>query len=300
MNRLLPFRPWRFAEAGSLSPALVNVADPEPFLENSDSVLHLAGFERKSDDRSPFVRYARGAATWNRWVQHGVVVQDAEPSLPVIEGFKYGLAPVSSLRSSTSIKPAVREHYQRILEGTQIYFEPIVVAADDLTVIGNTSLYHAAVEMYNDFARPGKVRASDYALVAIAPSGWEEQVSRNWIEVPVKAVNHEQLTALSPRTEDLCLAQVRIGTQTFFIDSKDDENWLAKLTGALGVSTLNLNLKVTDAESVPSDGVAWILPPLPYAQTLGTGEQFPFDSFSNNNVPDAGAILWNLRDFRPE
>lgn len=299
MNRLLPLRPWRFAEAESLAPALVNITDSESLLENPDSVLHLAGFERKSDDRSPFVRYARGAATWSRWVLNGVVKQDEDASLPVVDGFTYGLAPVASLRSSTGIKPAIREHYQRILEGTQIYFEPIVVT-EDLTVIGNTSLYHAALEMAQDFARPGKVRASDYALVAIAPLGWEQHVTRNWIEVQTKNVDLDQLTALSPRTEDLCQAQVKIGEQTYCLDNTSQADWLAKLTGALGASTLNLNLKVVDATSTPSPGTAWVLPPCPTLQTLGTEEQFPFDSFSNNNVPDAGAILWNLRDFRPE
>lgn len=299
MAPLLPFRPWRFAEADSVAPPLVQINDPEPYLENANSVLHLAGFERKSDDRSPFVRYARGVATWQRWVQSDVVRQDEEAGTFEIDGFRYGLAPILSLRSSVSMKPAIREHYQRILEGTQVYFEPIVINENG-SVIGNWELFEAAKEFSSDMHRAGKVRPSDYALVAVAPAGWESAMTRHWVEVNAKAPNLDPLSALSPRTEDPRFPTINVDGKAYQIDNIAYPDWLAIVTGSLGVATPNLNLKVQDLTEKPAPGKAWLLPPAPTLETLGQPEQFPFDSLSNSNVPKSGAILWNLRDFRSE
>jgi hypothetical protein len=152
-----------------------------------DALLELLQPERKPDDRSQFVRYARIAAQMAEWDRNGTNKRSTSLSAPSTEEFEYGVARLSDLSCSVEIAPRDKEEPQRILEATQIYFQPILVSSEG-EVLGNYQLFAAAKAIQEDLARPGKERASDYCLVAkrLKSEGSEGETSQQF---PLLGVN---------------------------------------------------------------------------------------------------------------
>jgi hypothetical protein len=152
-----------------------------------DALLELLQPERKPDDRSQFVRYARIAAQMAEWDRNGTNKRSTSLSAPSTEEFEYGVARLSDLSCSVEVAPRDKEEPQRILEATQIYFQPILVSSEG-EVLGNYQLFAAAKAIQEDLARPGKERASDYCLVAkrLKSEGSEGETSQ---QLPLLGVN---------------------------------------------------------------------------------------------------------------
>ena len=143
MSSLLPYSPWNFKDG------------------DASQISSLTEPERKPDDRSPFVRYARSAALWAEWVREDIVALDPEPQSPSerIKGhlFRFLVAPIDSLFGTMSVPPSAKDHQQRLLESTQLYVEPIIVIPsedDSFQVVGNHELYAAALAYQKELARP--------------------------------------------------------------------------------------------------------------------------------------------------
>lgn len=293
MSALIPFRPWKFAD-GDTSPISILI---EP--------------ERKSDDRSPFVRYARSAALWAEWVRDGVVTQEPEPSHPVIcaHGYEFRLsvAPLDSLHPLMSVPPSAKEHRQRLLEGVQLYPDPIVVVArqdGSYTVVANHELFQAAKAYQIEMARPGKVRSSDYCLVAVTDVSYLETLTSQ----PLTFTSHKSERdiqrdlldsgyALSPRADDPSKFKVLLGDLTFSKPIESGDHWKHRLAEAFGVKTLDMGSKAATPVSGNSGKKIVLMSPKVARDVQEIGTEYPYGSIATQIVPPTGAMMWNLRDF---
>lgn len=143
------------------------------FLGEPDELETLLAPERKPDDRSQFVRFARIAAQLAEWDRTQKTRRSVKQESPVVDGFRYGVALLDELKATQNVVLAKYAEPQRLLEATQIYFAPIVVLENG-SVVGSHAQFSAAKAFQAEMARPGKVRSSDFALVAIAPFSAEE------------------------------------------------------------------------------------------------------------------------------
>ena len=296
MPPLLQYRPWNFKDG-----------DPS-------QISALTEPERKPDDRSPFVRYARSAALWAEWVREETVVLDPEFQNPTItiDGFKFelGIALVNSLSSLMLVPPAAKDHQQRLLESTQLYVEPIPVVANGnggFLVVGNHELFSAAQAYQKELARPNKRKASDHCLVAILDIDYLGTIAVQplhfWVSEPSESVRAGLIAAgyvVSPRTDDPGSVDIRIGDEIFTKELQSGDQWkqdLGQLLGTRGLDQGSIDLKPS-AQSTRTH-VILTLPNLG-SVVHKTGIEFPYRSLVTNIKPFPGANMWSLRDFRIE
>jgi hypothetical protein len=288
MQDLRSFRPWKLKN----DPMLPEVTIHELLLT-----------ERKSDDRSQFVRFARVAATWNQWVEAGYLVRDEETTQPEIGNWQFAVCPLSRIRATQTTLPAHKEERQRLLEGTQIYFDPICVQeiGNEYIVIGNHDVHAAAVGFQEDMARPGKIRASDFALIAInsepslSPNTLVYRVNRDLQEI----MRDLQAIGFETSNPDSAGKMFQVFLPDFALASNIelDHAFWQSLKSVLGLRTLDLNLiSGSEAPKLQSNEVAIRLPAPSHNPSIYMA-QSPQDSFSLANVPQTGAIMWSLRDF---
>ena len=296
MSRLLQYRPWNFRDG------------------NASQIMALTQPERKSDDRSPFVRYARSAALWAEWVREEVVAIDPEPQMPseTVDGYSFRLAVMSvdSLVGTISVPPSAKDHQQRLLESTQLYVEPIVVIAtgdDSFRVVGNHELYAATLAYQEELSRPNRVRPSDYCLVALADRSYLSTIQT----VPLAFLASESTQdivqklqgsgyAVSPRADDPTSIALEVDGQILTKSIESGASWKAELAEVLGLRSLDQGSNISDV-LVPSDKekITLTMPKLVLADQK-TGIEFPYGSLDANIKPVPGANMWSLRDFRVE
>jgi hypothetical protein len=296
MQSLLPFRAWKFKDGDS---------SPIELLKNP---------ERKPDDRSPFVRYARSAALWAEWVREGLVIQDEEASIPVLEAggfsFRFGIVPIQTLSPLTSVLPSAKEHGQRLLEGIQLYTDPIVVVSkgDSYKVVGNHELFESARSYQADVARPGKVRASDYCLVALADEGYLDSIQPQPLIYNSKLANEVisanlQSAGYKPEARADDPTKIAITLEDGKILAKHMETggqWKQDLAETIGVRTLDLSFKnLSEVLNIAGTKIVFSSPKV-MQEILNIGTELPFGSVFANIVPPSGVTMWSLKDFRIE
>ena len=296
MPNLLPFRPWTFANG------------------DTRQISALKEPERKADDRSPFVRYARSAALWAEWVREGVVVQASEPFIPTkdVNGFEltFGILPIEALEPTMSVPPSGKEHLQRLLEGVQLYVDPILVLpmeSGKYKVVGNHELFEAAKAYRDDMARPGRVRSSDHCLVAVVN---EEFLSQIGVQDRVFVTNKDEEAieadiqsigfAGSPRADDPSKFSIQIGSKSFNKAPEKGSDWQVSLAQALGIRTLDLSSNTGSFESNSSGKKIVLTSPPVTKRVLELGILYPFGSLTQELDVVSGAIMWSLRDFQTE
>lgn len=294
MPSLLPFRPWKFKDG-----------DPS-------QISQLTEPERKFDDRSPFVRYARSAALWAEWVREDIVSLDPDQQMPVAmhDGFSFTFAvsPLSDLRATMSVPPAAKDHQQRLLESTQLYVEPIIVfpiSNGDYAVVGNHELFAAAHAYQNEMARPGKLRPSDYCLVAVVEEQYLSTIQPQQLNYSVDKPGEVILAelsnagyAVSPRTDDLNEACVQVEGQNLIKTPEPGGHWKEELSQILGIRSLDFpSNTLTFAKEDTKTKVMLVSPQLTTG-VLENGVEFAYGSQGNSIRPLPGANMWSLRDFR--
>ncbi len=294
MSELLPFRPWRFANA--------NLAWAE----------ELKNPERKADDRSPFVRYARSAALFSQLVRDQEVTLAVNPELPSINSggidFHYGVAKLDDIRTTMSVLPSAKEHIQRVLEGIQLYIDPIVVVSNPVggyLAVGQHELLAAAKAYQDEMRRPGKERSSDFCLVAVASEKILDQVQVQplaYENIRGSAETVKGLVAagysLSPRTDDPSTVSIDVEGQQYSKSVANNANWKEELMAALGVRSLDLN-SIREPESGEPSGKKNVLTaPTPSINVLKSGFEAPYNAYRAQILPPSGVMMWSLRDFR--
>lgn len=296
MQSLLPFRAWKFKDG-----------DPSP-------IALLKNPERKSDDRSPFVRYARSAALWAEWAREGLVIQDEEATNPVLQmegyDFQLGVVPIQALNPLTSVLPSAKEHGQRLLEGIQLYTDPIVVTEQGRSykVVGNHELFDSVRSYQNEVARPGKVKASDYCLVALVDQGYLDAIRpqplifNSKLTIEALATNLQNAgyqpegRADDPNGITITLEDGQILTKPL----ETGEQWKQDLAEIIGVKTLDLSFKKAgDVVNIAGAKVVFSSP-VDIQEILKIGTELPFGSVFANIVPPSGVAMWSLKDFRIE
>lgn len=264
MPEVRPFRPWK-------------IVNPDV------SIADILEVERKSDDRSQFVRYARATATWAGWIRESYVQQDSESSTPMLGEFRFEVVPIDSLIATQTVRPKDREDRQRMLEATQVYFDPIVVDSD-YRVIAHHELHAAAVGLQEELARTGKVRASDYCLVAVTAS--PKITPQNLF---YKCTQIEKLSEFLSQSNDKATLTFEVtlpeNPETYSIPLTEQN--IALFTNSLGAKTLDLGTTLEDRSLVS------VKFPFPSNSKVKT----PYDSFTIENVPPSGVIMWSLTDF---
>ncbi|MBS1703924.1 MAG: hypothetical protein JST12_19830 [Armatimonadetes bacterium] len=292
MPNLLSFRPWTLQDW------------------NPEAISQLKNPERKPDDRSPFVRYARAAALWAEWTREGTVVQEHESSFPNVEmggiEFKFALTRIQSLRPLVSVPPSAKEHYQRLLEGTQVYIDPIIVVpfGDGYQVVGNHEVFEAAKAYQSDLARPGKIRSSDYCLVAIADEKLLDSVQVRKLTFDSKKTDEDIVNdllrakyVLSPRADAPDSIRVEIGDKILVKTPESGGAWKQTLAAAIGAKSLDISSKPNDSGSNVSGKKIVLASPKMSRNVLEIGTEYPFGSVYTEIAPLSGVKMWSLRDF---
>lgn len=248
------------------------------------------------------------------WVRGEVMVLELESKCPTVYSgdvaFQLGIVPVSSIRATSSVLPSAREPVQRLLEGIQLYVDPIPVVRDSkggFLAIGNHELLAAAKEYQSDLARPGKVRSSDYCLVALAPSTILDSIQSNPLSYTTSKASDEvarELLAVqysnSPRTDDPWSIEVHVNSQIFSRSVQDDPFWKSKLEAALGIRTLDLSSSSSPKSEMNSGTEIVLVTPKATQDVLEMGLEYPYGALSSTICPPSGAMMWSLRDFRAE
>ena len=92
MARVRPFAAYRYARSGDISALTAppyDVISPDQRAElltrDAHNVVALELPDGSLDPTVPGNRYEAGAATWNRWRADGVITQDAQPNIYVLE-----------------------------------------------------------------------------------------------------------------------------------------------------------------------------------------------------------------------
>ena len=266
--------------------------------------------DRINTDRSQFVRFARMTATWMQWGKEGVITQANEATSPSIviqnDEFKFGVCLLSELASTESVVPATREEEQRTLEAMQVYFRPIVVTLGG-QVIGNHDMFAAAKSMQSDLARPGKIRPSDYCLVAITnPSkvvlnefSFSSTTTENRDIVTTQLLENGFSNQL-PQNGETAL-EISWNDSNLFVLPAKCLHWKSVLEQVFKVRKLDINANpISSGESTKAFDV-----------TIKTHlkEDF-FSSVEHNesiellpgtiviaNTPQSGTIMWSPREF---
>jgi hypothetical protein len=292
----MPYRPWNFKDG------------------NASQITDLIEPERKLDDRSPFIRYARSAALWAEWVREDVVFLNPEPESPsvMIEGHLLRLLVVliDTITGTMSVPPAAKDHQQRLLESTQLYVEPIIVVAlegESFFVVANHELHAAAVAYQKELARPNRVRPSDYCLVAVADRSYLTTIKVTPLTLVVSEaadtlVEKLQLSgyAVSPRTDDPTQLMLEINDQKFMKSSEFGKESLTELSEILGLRSLDQSS--TDKGVTVAAGKTKVTLTMPglTPNVQKTGIEYPYGSLEATIKPFRGANMWSLRDFRVE
>jgi hypothetical protein len=298
----MPYRPWKFKDG------------------DTDRIAGLMIPDRNKDDRSPFVRYARSAAMWAEWVREDVVVLDPEIQTPTMDvhglPFQYGLLPLELMSPLVSVPPSAKDHYQRLLEATQLYSEPIVVARrgdDRFVVVGNHELYAAAVAYQAELARAGKRRSSDVCLVALCDESLVSNIKaselsfasdRSLADIRTDLVAQGFLSvpdfADSPRTDDPMAITILLGDETFLRRLESGNQWTQHLVSAFGLRSLDFGSNDMVFSVKVDQTKVTIVSPQMSLNVLNSGSEFPYGSYEANIRPLPGANMWSLRDFRAE
>jgi len=293
MSALIPFRPWKFVNG------------------DNSQISNLKEPERKPDDRSPFVRYARSAALWAEWIREEIVIQEEEPSFPTLESegytFKLAVASLDAMRPLMSVPPSAKEHRQRLLEGVQLYPDPIVVVENQdgsFTVVANHELYEAAKTYQSDMARPGRLRSSDHCLIAIAdesylttliPQPLSYITQKDSLEVQASLL--EMGYVLSPRADDPSKYNVVLGDQVFTKELSSGGEWKPALATAIGVKSLDISSKIHEGSVNDSGKKIVLTSPKVTKDVQEIRAEYPYGSIGVQIVPKSGAMMWSLRDF---
>jgi hypothetical protein len=294
MSSLLSYRPWNFRDG------------------DASQITALTEPERKSDDRSPFVQYARSAALWAEWVREEVVGLDPEIQLPSVEidghSFRYALVPIDSLVPLVSVPPSARVHQQRLLEATQLYSEPIVVIElEDGTysVVGNHELFSAAKAYQQELARPNKQRPSDVCLVAVADESYLSTIRAKPLSFgstrPLEDLRQmlaEAGYADSPRTDDPHQAILQVAGENYLCPFPGSGDELEKLREILGVRSLDSSSDLPQTGAANGNPIVTLSPPKLTKIVLNSRFEFPYLAYTNSILPLPGANMWSLRDFR--
>lgn len=296
MPELLPFRPWTLREW------------------DSDLIAHLKNPERKPDDRSPFVRYARSAALWAEWVRDQVVHQGESAENPTVHvnghAFRLGITLLDHLRPLVSVLPSAKEPVQRLLEGLQVYVDPIVVVEQSdgsYLVVGNPELFAAAQAYQEEVARPGRTRSSDYCLVAVADSSYLESLEIRPLVYeatrPFEEIANDLLRdgyALSPRQYGPNDLTIDIDGKTFVKSFEANSDWKLVLVRTFGIKTLDNHIKLDNSKE-PLSGKKIVLTTPRLSQDVhDIGTERPYGSVIAREVPISGAAMWSLRGFSAE
>ena len=149
MAGLRPFRGLRYTQAAGdldslLAPPTGTLTPDErnKFANRSaHNALALAAPEGHGDDRSKFVRYARGAARLAEWRREGFLALEERPAFyRLTQRFGperrtrttlFAVASPDDLTLVEAVDPRAREDRLRLLEATQTAFEPAVAFYDD-------------------------------------------------------------------------------------------------------------------------------------------------------------------------
>jgi len=266
--------------------------------------------DRINSDRSQFVRFARMTATWMQWGKEGVITQANEATNPSIvinnDEFKFGVCLLSELAGTESVVPATREEEQRTLEAMQVYFRPIIVTQGG-QVIGNHDMFAAAKSMQSDLARPGKIRPSDYCLVAITnPSNVVlnefafTSTTTETSEIIAAQLLESGFSNQLPKNGETAL-EISWNDSKFFVLPAKCLHWKSVLEQVFKVRKLDINANpISSGESTKAFDV-----------TIKTHlkEDF-FSSVEHNesiellpgtiviaNTPQSGTIMWSPREF---
>ena len=344
MALLHPFRAWRFTDIQANAP-LANRITPDWPMPAGISIAQLTANESQSDDRSKFVRYARSSALWAEWQRSGMVVRDDQKAFHIleVEGHRWLMGVMELGQESQNLRtlqvppPAHREHKQRLLEATQMYYEPIVVVGNlssplkSLTDSGeclipaeealtfeegflveeNSDLADAAYAFQSDMARVGKIRPSDHALVAIDLA--DQVAEPSYLAFQKLPVDFESLPKLlndigfrqTTRQEVPNELQVFLpGSEVSFtynhVGVESGPIW-RELQRVLSLRSINLNLQtrnLVEAEASMSDTTGIVIRmPKIPISLMSPYVGSPLGSFAVAKVPSAGAIMWSLRDF---
>ena len=294
MSSLLSYRPWNFRDG------------------DASQISALTEPERKSDDRSPFVQYARSAAMWAEWVREEVVGLDPEIQMPSVEveghSFQFALVPIDSLVPLVSVPPSARVHQQRLLEATQLYSEPIVVIELDdgmFSVVGNHELFSAAKAYQQELARPNKQRPSDFCLVAVADESFLTTIGANPLSFcsprPLDVLGRgliEAGYAVSPRTDDPHQTTLQVAGENYLCPFPGDGSDLEKLREILGVRSLDSSSDSIKSDATNGSPIVTLLARQLTKSTLNSRFAYPYLAYTNSILPLPGANMWSLRDFR--
>ena len=296
MPELLPFRPWTLREW------------------DSDLIAHLKNPERKPDDRSPFVRYARSAALWAEWVRDQIVLQTESNENPIIEAggveFQLGITLLDHLRPLVSVPPSAKEPIQRLLEGLQVYVDPIVVVEQrdgSYLVVENHELFAAARAYQEEVARPGRTRSSDYCLVALVDRSYLDSLESRPLVYEVtrsfEDIANDLLRAgyvLSPGQYGPNDLIIEINGKTFVKSFEAKSDWKLVLVRTFGIKTLDNHVKLEDSkESLSGKKIVLTTPSLSH-NVHDNGTERPYGSVIAKNAPRSGVAMWSLRGFSAE
>lgn len=281
MIPLQPFRAWHLA------------------LSRRAEWVELLKSERNSNDRSQFVRFARIAATWMEWLKLGDLFQDEAESLPQIQVGQYtatvGVAMLDNLSATQSVLPKDKEESQRILESLHVFMEPIFVLPNG-KVIGQHSLFAAAKGMQEDLNRPGKVRPSDFALVAVLPI--ESLTELEWQALEITGARLDQFAPDSlpiSSTDQGLKLELHVDGSTYLLD------WSEKTVEELEKALMIRKLDVSTSKMESDESEAWFqmkfeqpnaFSGLPIEKNL-----LPKDSFLFPVSYQIGDMMWSPRSF---
>jgi hypothetical protein len=284
MLNLLPFRVSRFSG------------------ENCDRIQELFEIGRQDSDRSQFVRFAKMTQTWLQWVQDGTIVETEDEIKPEDDEFEYGIARLDDLSPSQSVIPAEKESAQRVLEALSVCLTPIVVDHRGL-VLDQHVAYHASKGLQSELARPGRVRASDFALVARAKAPHFSNPKLQIISTvdPVLAMKQlEQLGFTEDRSDVPIYFSIEFGYKKLY-GLLSNINWQTQIETVFGIRKLDLNLKpITSAEKSLEQFAIF---QVETNDRISENNDFPSlypapaGSIALDKRPKIGHIMWSSRRF---
>lgn len=286
MLNLLPFRVSRFPDG------------------NVGRIEDLLDIGRQDSDRSQFVRYAKMTQTWLHWVQEGIVVESSEAALVDFEDFEYGIAKLNDLIPLQSVIPVEKESEQRILEALSVCLTPIVVDSFG-RVCDHHVAYHAAKGLQAELARPGRVRASDYALVARAKNVRFEHPVLSLVSSvePAEALKRlEQFGWKSDRSDYPFGFRIEFGGKKLF-RSLEEMDWQVQIEQSFGIRKLDLNLKLGVERKESGEQYAEFQ--VETSASFSENNDFasfhlaPAGSVALDKRPKIGHIMWSSRSFSP-
>ncbi len=143
-----PFRGLRYTEAagalGTLLSAPSGVLTPvgrDDYAHRSPhNAISIAAPEGSGDDRSKFIRFARGSAILADWRRQGLIAAEDRPAFYRLtqkfgtDGVHTSLFAVANLKNTVPIEtpdPKTKEDRLRLLEATRTTFEPTVAYYED-------------------------------------------------------------------------------------------------------------------------------------------------------------------------